>query len=474
MGIPVYIYCTDILIMAVLFTVYQVLVNLKFPSCHYVLHCCIVYNLHLELTLSHVEPPMMTCDQLTDIMFSKQDNRCRQFSDAPGMCIRSRVGMHPCVLRQHVNASRAAQSITCERSQESCSWNVSCPKTSALPTDGLVPNMPFCRPALSASLPASLGSMTRSYFTLVISMYNEDISWSEANAHVQCLQPRWSHRGLYMHRRSDAFRGLRTVFNKGHARDDLRQSLEAAGDVYQEVPNVGRDLENIFRWLIANYDNLPEYVAFTQAHFLQYRKSMCPGTGVLHKNTSNPTTTARSLFSAMLQEAEFWGFSMPFAVSPVHMGTSEKRPWSFGFAINTYKHQALDVYEPTRRANVTTFGAWFRLHGYCIEASLKEAVLYVYPNGQFALSRSVVRAFSTSYYEERRKELNHSASPVETHYFERALVYTFALGRRMPTRSDWERMAVAHGRNDRGAAASGPCEWMDAFLRLPRCRGSGT
>ena len=46
---------------------------------------------------------------------------------------------------------------------------------------------------------------------------------------------------------------------------------------------------------------------------------------------------------------------------------------------------------------------------------------------QFVLSREVVRKFGMPHYASLRAELNHSASPVETHLFERAWFYVFGL-----------------------------------------------
>jgi hypothetical protein len=75
-------------------------------------------------------------------------------------------------------------------------------------------------------------------YKVVISRYNEDIEWIKM---------------------FDDY----VVFNKGNA---FGISEEILNHSYS-LPNVGKDLDVIFRYITTNYDNLPSKIAFCQGHF---------------------------------------------------------------------------------------------------------------------------------------------------------------------------------------------------------------
>ena len=75
------------------------------------------------------------------------------------------------------------------------------------------------------------------YFKLVMARYNEDISWSNIYA------------------------GNRVIYNKGSKIDNF---ILTPGDVYREISNIGRESDTILNYIIENYENLPNFVAFTQ------------------------------------------------------------------------------------------------------------------------------------------------------------------------------------------------------------------
>lgn len=67
---------------------------------------------------------------------------------------------------------------------------------------------------------------------LVISRYNEDISWS------------------------DCFKGRRIIYDKS---DDVIDSSE-----YVKLPNVGREGHTYLHYIVENYNDLPRAIVFTQ------------------------------------------------------------------------------------------------------------------------------------------------------------------------------------------------------------------
>ncbi len=79
-----------------------------------------------------------------------------------------------------------------------------------------------------------------SSFQIVVARYNEDISW---------LNPVQQHC---------------IVYNKG-------KPLNISNEKF--LPNVGRESETYLRYIIDNYDNLPEVVVFTQADIEDHKGS---------------------------------------------------------------------------------------------------------------------------------------------------------------------------------------------------------
>lgn len=77
----------------------------------------------------------------------------------------------------------------------------------------------------------NLKNKTKENFEIVITRYNEDISWS------------------------DNYKNYRTIYNKG--KDDL--NCECI-----RVPNMGRDGETVVRHIVTNWDNLADTTFFCQ------------------------------------------------------------------------------------------------------------------------------------------------------------------------------------------------------------------
>ena len=82
----------------------------------------------------------------------------------------------------------------------------------------------------------------RHEFQLVISRFKENIDWSTR------------------------YTGLRTVYNKGAPVSAVtrRRLFADYGEVYADLPNVGREAHTYLTYIIDHYDSLPGYVGFSQ------------------------------------------------------------------------------------------------------------------------------------------------------------------------------------------------------------------
>eukprot|EP00327_Prymnesium_parvum_P021310 CAMPEP_0113291448 /NCGR_PEP_ID=MMETSP0008_2-20120614/34064_1 /TAXON_ID=97485 /ORGANISM="Prymnesium parvum" /LENGTH=213 /DNA_ID=CAMNT_0000143381 /DNA_START=226 /DNA_END=867 /DNA_ORIENTATION=- /assembly_acc=CAM_ASM_000153 len=77
----------------------------------------------------------------------------------------------------------------------------------------------------------------RHSFQLVITRCDESLSWTEP------------------------YRGVRSIYDKCA---EMHENDRHPADVYVQSLNVGREAETILTYLVAHYDVLPEYVAFSQ------------------------------------------------------------------------------------------------------------------------------------------------------------------------------------------------------------------
>ncbi|KAL1529886.1 hypothetical protein AB1Y20_000815 [Prymnesium parvum] len=216
----------------------------------------------------------------------------------------------------------------------------------------------------------------RHSFQLVITRCDESLSWTEP------------------------YRGVRSIYDKCA---EMHENDRHPADVYVQSLNVGREAETILTYLVAHYDVLPEYVAFSQGEldpaFEWTRSDYGPG-----------------MFSEMLQEARRSGCSDALPVHPDSEG-------EFGFSFNA-SQSGMAKYRNVRSQAVTSdFGSFFH-HVLGLRLSSGE-LLSVYPGATMVISRAHLLVRTRAYYAELLRHVNYDTAPVEAQYLERSWYHIF-------------------------------------------------
>ena len=200
--------------------------------------------------------------------------------------------------------------------------------------------------------------MSREY-DIVVARYNEDIQWLAPLAD-KCV-----------------------VYNKG-------QPLGLPGERMRT--NVGLESETYLHYVIDNYNNLPDYVVFTQGKISDHRGS----DSVDH-------------ILQMLEEAKLYGKSVPLVNTATNGDWVWQPDWNRHMQ-GDYKNNVFIVFED-----------WFTMH---VRPTFPRPML-VYSNALFAVKKELILANSLEYYEKLVQETNHSVKPIEAHFFERSWYYIF-------------------------------------------------
>lgn len=220
----------------------------------------------------------------------------------------------------------------------------------------------------------------------VISRYAEDISWL-IPLFRQCI-----------------------VYNKGRALD------LAFCDVHEHaVPNVGRESETYLRFIIDNYECLPDVTVFSQGAITDHIQHwawtpICGGRDL----TSDPAAFLQEL----AVQAAAHGISEPsetFDAATKH--PSWRRDW------NNVCDGALWYGGPERYHNCMpiAFDAWFEQH----IGRYPTARFIAHTCGLFAVRRDFIRSRSLEFYQRLHACVKWHHDPVEGHFLERSWHYIF-------------------------------------------------
>jgi len=206
-------------------------------------------------------------------------------------------------------------------------------------------------------------------YRIVVARYDENIEWlySEFN---NCI-----------------------IYNKG-------EKLNIANEII--LDNVGREPEVYLNYIIANYDNLPEVVVFTQANIANHFE-----TNDIH------------YLLKIKNEALAKGKSIPTVSHYRQDGSKDKNCWDKDWNVDGDQYFLHDCYKEDRR---TAFIDWF-----------KENINPIYPNpihiyrhSIFAIKRDNILKRPLEYYKHIINEVNHHNNPAERHFIERSWYYMFA------------------------------------------------
>lgn len=195
-------------------------------------------------------------------------------------------------------------------------------------------------------------------YKIVVARFNENVEWLRTDID-NCI-----------------------IYNKGH-------KIGLSNEVI--VNNIGRESDTYLRYIIDNYDNLPEIVIFTQGNIADHR-------GVNNIN----------ILYNLLLEAKIYGKSKCFV-------DNCPENWNSRDENNYYLH---NNYKNNERVS---FGKWFKKN---IKPNYPRPLL-LYWNAIFAVSKKLILNRSLEYYKNLILEVNHHINPVEGHFFERSWFYIF-------------------------------------------------
>lgn len=230
-------------------------------------------------------------------------------------------------------------------------------------------------------------------FEIVISRYNESVSWS------------------------DIYSGYRYIYNKGptiidanlhHGDISLDGDVVEAdihGDRYRKLENKGRESDTMLNYIIENYDNIPDYVAFSQG-------------GIDNHGWNRPKDWGPTMFLNMLFEAFRNGGYSNHLVFNRH----DNPEWSLKL---DYK-QILSYDNKVYDNNISFIDFLKKIGIYdSFHHDEKNYQIKIYPSSFMIISKENILSRSKSYYEDIIKYCNYHLNPIEGHYFERSWAYIF-------------------------------------------------
>ena len=175
------------------------------------------------------------------------------------------------------------------------------------------------------------------------------------------------------------------VFNKGHV-------LNIDNEI--RLKNVGRESHTYLNYIINNYNNLPEYLVFTQG------------------NISDHFSGDYAHLVKITQEAIDYSQSIPKLVKNTDFGS-----WSSNFNLtlsefNNFKY---------KNNKIISFKKWFIKNIY--DSYPKK--LMIYKSAIFAVSKKKILSNSIDYYKNLISYLDYDINPIEGHFMERSWYYIF-------------------------------------------------
>lgn len=204
-------------------------------------------------------------------------------------------------------------------------------------------------------------------FKIVVARYNENIEW------------------LY-----EKFNNL-VVYNKFYPLNIRNEIM---------VPNFGRESETYLRYIITNYNNLPDVVVFTQARISDHRGY----------NDIN-------YLLKLCEQALLFGKSIPDIKHTENK--YQKSCWDRDWNVESNKYYYLQQNYLNNEPIV--FEKWFNQHIGCEY----KTPFHIYSNGIFAIRKDLILRNPIEYYQKLISLVNHHVNPAEGHFFERSWFYIF-------------------------------------------------
>jgi len=194
------------------------------------------------------------------------------------------------------------------------------------------------------------------------------------------------------------------IFNKG-------EKLNIPNEIL--VPNVGRESETYLRYIIENYDNLPDICVFLQGRIsdhIRYVRGM----------KYNPHIN-RCLNYVTFLESQAMSLGASYPSITVNANTKNSI-WSKQFNKKPWRGYDWYLYNNYKNEKHILFHDWFVKN---IQKEWPKKKFKVYRNGIFSVTKKKILKNPKKYYENLIKQVNWHIEPVEGHFFERSWYYIF-------------------------------------------------
>ena len=203
-------------------------------------------------------------------------------------------------------------------------------------------------------------------YKIIVARYNENIEWLNDEL-KNCI-----------------------IYNKG-------DKLNIENEVMLE--NVGRESESYLHYIIANYDNLPDVIVFTQARLVDHIGS-------------NDVNFLITLKNSALRDGKSQYFY-------THIDNNNNIHWDKEWNLRNGDYYLKDNYK--NNAPVT-FVNWFKTN---INPNYPNPIR-IYIAGIFAVKKEYILNKPIEYYKKLILEVNHHINSTEGHFFERSWYYIFS------------------------------------------------
>ncbi len=203
-------------------------------------------------------------------------------------------------------------------------------------------------------------------YKIVVARYNEDITWLSSE-HANCI-----------------------IYNKG-------EPLNIDNEIM--LPNLGRESETYLRYIITNYDNLPDVVVFTQARISDHYVGNNSVDFLINmKNQALNNSISQNFFT--------------------HNDVGKSIHWDKTWNLQNGQYYLQDNYKDNKPI---TFIEWFKRN---IDPNFPNPI-NIYCNALFAVSKENIKSRTHDYYKNLILEVNHHVNSAEGHFFERSWYYIF-------------------------------------------------
>jgi hypothetical protein len=207
-------------------------------------------------------------------------------------------------------------------------------------------------------------------YKIIVARYNEQIDWLNSESQ-NCI-----------------------IYNKG-------TKLEP-DNIHNEVflENMGRESDTYLHYIIANYDNLPDIIVFTQARIADHRGRDDVNYLLRIKNEAAQQSKSQNYIT--------------------HTDTTNARCWDRKWNYNNNNNKYF-MENNFKNNTPVIFETWFIAN---IEIDYPNPIK-IYPNAIFAVRKENILRRPIEFYKQLILEVNHHSNPSEGHFMERAWYYIF-------------------------------------------------